>query len=73
MSDIMSKKSLISLAIAAIAFTLGIMKFTRHGSFDPSQVGFYTSIGAGALWFLAMYLILRRVANKRKNTKSSSK
>lgn len=67
----MSKKAIISLFIASIIFTLGMMKFTRHGSFNPSDVGFYTSIGAGILWFFAMYFIfknmIRRKAGKNKS------
>jgi len=61
----MSKKAIINLIIATIGFTLGIMKFSRHGSFNPSDIGFYTSIGAGILWFLAMYFIFRKLAARK--------
>jgi hypothetical protein len=53
------------LIIATIGFTLGMMKFTRHGSFNPSDIGFYTSIGAGILWFSAMYFIFRKLIARK--------
>jgi len=61
----MKSKTKIALIISSILFALAFMTFGSYGSFNPSEIGFYTSIGAGVVWFLLMYLVLRKSINKR--------
>ena len=63
----MTKKLLIRTTIASLIFTLGLMIFTRHGSINPKEIGFYTSIGAGVLWFALMYFALKKFSSKVKD------
>jgi len=45
------------LAIGAVGFSLMLMAFGPHGSFKPTEVGFYTAIGAGIMfYFLTQWL-----------------
>ena len=48
------------LIIGAIALTLGLMEFSHYGSFNPKEIGFYTSIGAGILWYISSYYIFKK-------------
>lgn len=44
------------LKLVSFVFVLVLMTFGSHGSFNPAEVGFYTSIGAGILFhFLTLY------------------
>lgn len=49
------------LIFGGIMVTLAFMIFGPHGSLDPSEIGFYTSIGAGILWYSATYFIFKKV------------
>lgn len=56
----MKAKTKFVLVIGAVALSLGLMQFSHNGSFNPSQIGFYTSIGAGIVWYIASYYIFNR-------------
>jgi len=56
----MKAKTNLILILGAIAMTLGLMQFSSHGSFNPEKLGFYTSIGAGVVWYVSSYFIFRR-------------
>ena len=64
-------RTIAALIIGSILFTLSLMTFGSHGSFNPTEIGFYTSIGAGLLWFIGMYFILKKTI-KRKSEKDKS-
>ena len=53
----------IGFGLMCIGFTITFMLFLPDGSFDPRQIGFYKSLGVGAIWSVFMFLILR---NNRK-------
>jgi hypothetical protein len=36
------------------------MLFGSHGSFDPTEIGFYTSIGAGIVWYILSNFLFKR-------------
>jgi len=48
------------LVITSIGFTLGMMAFGSHGTFNPKEIGFYSAIGGGIIWFGLMYFIMRK-------------
>ncbi|WP_114752511.1 hypothetical protein [Pleomorphovibrio marinus] len=41
--------------LGGLCFAVLLMTFGSYGSFNPLEVGFYTSLGAGALWFFLSY------------------
>ncbi|WP_375586307.1 hypothetical protein [Cyclobacterium xiamenense] len=41
--------------IGSVAMALLFMAFGSYGSFNPFEIGFYTSIGAGIGWFYVSY------------------
>jgi O-antigen/teichoic acid export membrane protein len=61
----MNRKTKLILVIASVMFTLSLMIFGPHGSLNPTDIGFYTSIGAGVLWFLAMYFSFKKLIKLR--------
>jgi hypothetical protein len=56
----MKRKTLLILVIASIGFTVGMMAFSSHGTFNPKEIGFYSAIGGGIIWFGLMYFFLRK-------------
>jgi hypothetical protein len=50
--------------IASIGYTLFMMWLSPNGSFNPLNVGFYSSILGGIIWYLLTYngfkLIMRK-------------
>lgn len=63
----MNSKTTVILVIASVMFTISLMIFGPYGSVNPSDIGFYTSIGAGVLWFLAMYFSFKKFIKRRSN------
>ncbi|MCC5931294.1 MAG: hypothetical protein JJU28_18745 [Cyclobacteriaceae bacterium] len=41
--------------ISSIGFTATLMAFGPHGSFNPKEVGFYTAIMAGVMFYFISY------------------
>ena len=41
--------------IGSIAMAILFMTFGSYGSFNPFEIGFYTSISAAILWFYLSY------------------
>jgi len=62
MTRIMTRKtvSILLLVIASIGFTICMMAFGSPGTFNPKEIGFYSAIGGGIIWFGLMYFILRK-------------
>jgi len=58
----MKRKTLLILVlvIASVGFTVGMMAFSSHGTFNPKEIGFYPAIGGGIIWFGLMYFFLRK-------------
>jgi hypothetical protein len=54
------------LAIGSFFFILIMMAFGSHGSFNPTEVGFYTSIAAGFLSYFLTYYGFRAIIMKGK-------
>jgi hypothetical protein len=54
------------LAIVTFFFILTMMAFASHGSFNPTEIGFYTSIGAGFLFYFLTFYGLRAIIMKGK-------
>ena len=56
----MKKLTLILLIGGGILVSLALMIFGPYGSMNPSESGFYTSIGAGILWFIISYYAFKK-------------
>ncbi|SEJ60453.1 hypothetical protein SAMN05192553_1061 [Cyclobacterium xiamenense] len=41
--------------IGSIGMALLLMVFGSYGSFNPFEIGFYTSVGAAIAWFYLSY------------------
>ncbi len=67
----MNSKTTIILAIGSLMFTICLMIFGPYGSLNPTDIGFYTSIGAGVLWFLAMYFSFMKLIKQRSDKAKS--
>ncbi|EON75085.1 hypothetical protein ADIS_4256 [Lunatimonas lonarensis] len=52
------------LAIGSFFFILIMMAFGSHGSFNPKEIGFYTSIGAGFLSYFLTYYGFKAIKTK---------
>jgi len=48
------------LVVATIFFTVSLMAFAPHGTFNPTKIGFWTSIFAGLLWGIFMYILFKK-------------
>lgn len=52
-------------AIASVGMLFLYMTFGSYGSFNPLDVGFYTSIGMGIVWFYLSYYGFKRFQTKK--------
>jgi hypothetical protein len=50
---------------ASIVWTLIMMWLAPYGSFNPFEVGFYTSIMAGLMFYLVTYHAFKFLLNKQ--------
>ncbi|MCC5931295.1 MAG: hypothetical protein JJU28_18750 [Cyclobacteriaceae bacterium] len=53
--------------VASIGFILLLMAFGSHGSFNPKEVGFYTAIMAGVMFYFISYHGFMYVLKRQKN------
>ena len=53
------RKLKIAFFIMCVLLTVTIMAVMPYGSFDPTDSGFYRSLGFGAIWSVMMSFILR--------------
>lgn len=56
----MRSKTKIALIIGTILFTLALMFIAPWGSINPSEIGFYTSIGTGLLSGFLSYFGIKK-------------
>ena len=56
----MKKITVLILFAGAILVTLALMIFGPYGSLNPAETGFYTSLGAGLLWFIITYFAFKK-------------
>ena len=59
----MKRITVLILIAGAILVSLALMIFGPYGSLDPAETGFYTSLGAGLLWFIITYFALKKYLN----------
>jgi hypothetical protein len=61
----------IILLIGSLIFTLVLMSFGSNGSFDPTQIGIYSSLAAGILhYFLLRWWLHRPMGQKDQGRKN---
>ena len=59
-SSKIKRKLKVGFFVMCALFTVTIMAVMPYGSFDPTDSGFYRSLGFGAIWSVMMYYIMRK-------------
>ena len=59
------KKRFAIASVGILFFYMTFGSYGSYGSFNPLDVGFYTSIGMGIVWFYLSYYGFKRFQTKK--------